>query len=491
MHQRIAFCLAVLVGLTANAQTVNLGGIVSNTTSQPIANAIITLARQGMKDTTGTDGKYSFAKTVAVRLPAIVPETEEVSMNNGVLQFTLSNSSPVKIEIFDVKGNLLKKDELKSAAAGAYRFDIAKNCRATKVLIIKAVIGKRELSFPYMALNSGSYTLNPAGLYASTIGSSVAQIAAVVDTLKITATGFQAKAMAITSYENQQQNITLDSSSGKNPPGPSLGCGKTLGSINKSGTYTITSSGTNRTYIIDIPANYDKNKPYRLIFGMHCMGGSAIKVAGIDDGRDQTAYFYHVKPLAVKDSIQCIYVAPQGDAGGTWQGATDHKFFYDMVKLFKDTLCIDTTRIFSAGFSFGAMFTYSLSLESPKVLRAVACYAPANYNIWLPTNAHLPIGYFQTTGTTDGTCPWIQGSSTTNGGKYCLQGHIQDNGCTVPSTYTLATSNKHVTTEFSGCKDGNFVKFSSFQGGHQCNSTDGGTNFDWIPVETWEFFKRF
>jgi poly(3-hydroxybutyrate) depolymerase len=162
-----------------------------------------------------------------------------------------------------------------------------------------------------------------------------------------------------------------------------------------------------------------------------------------------------------------------------------------MVKLFKDTLCIDTTRIFCAGFSFGAMFTYTLSLEFPKILRAVACYAPANYNMDQPTNNHLPISYFQTTGTQDGTCPWVSSDANKTGGKYCLLQHIQDNGCTVPTTFNLATSNKHVTTEYPGCKDGYSVKFSSFVGGHQCNFTDGGTNFDFIPVETWEFFKRF
>jgi poly(3-hydroxybutyrate) depolymerase len=487
MHQRIAFCLAVLIGLTANAQTVNLGGIVSNSSGQPVANAYVTLVRKGMKDTTGTDGKYSFVSTVAVRLPAIVPQTEEIAIDRGVLQFTLKNSSPVKIEIYDVKGNLLQKESLQNAAAGVYRFDIAKNCRATNLLVIKAAIGNRDVSFPYMTLHSGKYTLNPSNTTAFTKGGELAALSAVLDTLKITATGFQAKTMTITSYTNQQQNISLDSSSGKNPPGPSVGCGKTLGSINKSGTYTITSSGTNRTYIINIPTNYDKDTPYRLIFGMHCMGGSAARVAAADNGDDLSA-FYSLKTQADKDNIQCIYVAPQGNSDGTWNGDADHKFFSDMVNLFKTSFCIDTTRIFSAGFSFGAMFTYSLSLEFQKTLRAVACYAPANYNIWLPTNAHLPIGYFQTTGTTDGMCPWDNGG---RGGKYCLQGHIQDNGCTVPSSYTLATSNKHVTTEFSGCNNGYPVKFSSFQGGHQCMSSDQGSTTNWIEVETWEFFKRF
>ncbi len=165
--------------------------------------------------------------------------------------------------------------------------------------------------------------------------SSLSAIADVVDTITVTATGYQTKSIPITSLDNQQMNISLNSSDGKNAPEPSVGCGKTLGDINKSGTYTVKSSGTNRTFIIDIPPNYDKNKPYRLIFGMHCMGGSAIKVAGTDDGRDQTAYFYHIKNQADKDNIQCIYVAPQGDPGGTWNPSKDPTFFSDLLKLVK------------------------------------------------------------------------------------------------------------------------------------------------------------
>ena len=53
-------------------------------------------------------------------------------------------------------------------------------------------------------------------------------------------------------------------------------------------------------------------------------------------------------------------------------------------RLFKDKLSVDTSRIFCCGFSFGAMVTYSLSLDFQKDLRAVACYAPANWNIYLP-----------------------------------------------------------------------------------------------------------
>ena len=402
MYQRAVFCLAVLIGLTANAQTINVRGKISTQGgARPLPNATVTLVGQTLNGNSDTGGAYSIKRTTAVKVPLLVPKTENISFNNGTLEFYLSQQQSVKVEIFDIKGTLVKKDFISIVPAGVFRYNVVGKQSATNVLVVRASIGANSLTCRYLSGNSANLLQTSSANVVATNGN-LAMLAVVSDSLRATANGHTPKTVKISSYDTIV-NIILDS-----VPGPSIGCGKTLGSINKSGTYTITSSGTNRTYIIDIPTNYDKNKPYRLIFGMHCMGGSAIKVAGTDNGQDQTAYYYHIKPLATADSIPCIYVAPQGNSDGTWNPSTDLIFFSDMLKLFKDTLCIDTTRVFSCGFSFGAMYTYALSLAYPKQLRAVACYAPANYNFNpQPTNQHLPIGYYQTTGISDPTCPWI------------------------------------------------------------------------------------
>jgi poly(3-hydroxybutyrate) depolymerase len=275
-----------------------------------------------------------------------------------------------------------------------------------------------------------------------------------------------------------------------NPPIKSAGCGKALGSLNKTGTYHISSAGGRGDYIIDIPTGYDKDTPYRLVFGNHCMGGSAARVAAADNGDDLSGY-YSIKTLADKDNSPGIYVALQGDGGGTWNAPDDLQFFADVLALVEGNLCIDTTRVFVAGFSFGAMFSYALSLEFPEKIRAVATYAPANWNFYQPTNRHIPVAYYQTTGTGDGLCSWINDDAQKLGGKYCLLQHAQDNGCDTSAEIKLATSGTHVTTEFKGCKDGYPVKFSSHNGGHQAVASDPGSNVNWIENETWAFFKQF
>jgi hypothetical protein len=69
MYRSAIIGLAVLIGLSANAQTINLQGVVSNTGGQPIDKAVVTLVQQKMKDTTGTDGKYSFTGGISAILP--------------------------------------------------------------------------------------------------------------------------------------------------------------------------------------------------------------------------------------------------------------------------------------------------------------------------------------------------------------------------------------------------------------------------------------
>lgn len=270
-----------------------------------------------------------------------------------------------------------------------------------------------------------------------------------------------------------------------NAPVKSAGYGKEPG-ITKSGIYTMESAGLTRQYTIDIPQDYDKNKSYRLIFAMHMMGGHMQTMV------DQN--YYGLKTYAEQEGIPCIFVAPEGYTDmSPWRTRDDkdHIYFADMLKFFKENLSIDESRIFCCGFSFGAMVTYSLSLEFQDELRAVATYAPANWNIYLPENKHKPIAYFSTTGTEDGLCKYVNSDERKQGGKYCVLTHLEDNGLKELPELPLATTPTHVTTEFQGLPEEYPVLFGSFKGGHTENVKDPDTDYNWIAKETWEFFKRF
>jgi len=264
-----------------------------------------------------------------------------------------------------------------------------------------------------------------------------------------------------------------------NPPVKSAGCGKAT--TVTTGKHSITSTGQERTYIIDIPADYDMNKPYRLFYTSHWISGTSEQV------RDQDYYF--LKPLANAANEPAIFIAPQSD-GPTWQ-EKDHALFDDLLAFAKKNLCFDTTRVFATGFSFGGMITYSLTVNHQADIRAAVGIAPANYNIFVPPKTGKPIAWMQTTGMSDTLTPWVNRDSTTQGAKYIAIERATNNACTVPETIPTWKEGRHVCHEFTGCGASTPTRACTFDGGHTNRASDPGSTGNWIPEESWAFFKRF
>lgn len=261
-----------------------------------------------------------------------------------------------------------------------------------------------------------------------------------------------------------------------------------------------------RDYIIDIPADYDPTHPYRLIFSWHQAYGSANGNAvgqypanpGNNFDAENYAYFgLHREATAANDPA--IFIAPQGITDFPWEYDRDVALFDDLLELADANLCIDDNRVFSTGFSFGAMMSHALSIGRQDKLRAVVAMAPANYNFTQPNNTHAPFAYMGITGMSDGTCPWVNGNSTTQGGKYCVLQHAEDNGCTIPADIMTAMngSKNHVCYDFEGCQAGYPVKVCTFDGNHTPSAVaDGMSGGDdgadaFVPPLAWEFISQF
>ncbi len=266
----------------------------------------------------------------------------------------------------------------------------------------------------------------------------------------------------------------------------------------------ITSGGMSREYIIDIPANYDPTHPYRLIFSWYQAYGSDTGNAnGLHPANDgpnfdaqNYAYFgLHREMTAANDTA--IFIAPGGMGNLPWDYNRDVVLFDDLLTLVDANLCIDDSRVFTTGFSFGAMMSYALTLGRPLKLRGAVTMAPANSVITQPTNAHVPIAYMSTTGMSDGTCPW---GNDTSGGKACVLQHAKDNGCTIPAGNAIPTttvgSKKYLCYDFQGCMAGYPVKVCTFDGPHTPSSVDDGisTGDDglkaFIPPLAWKFISQ-
>ncbi|GAB2807720.1 ricin-type beta-trefoil lectin domain protein [Lentzea nigeriaca] len=256
------------------------------------------------------------------------------------------------------------------------------------------------------------------------------------------------------------------------------GCGKapTL----RNGNQTIQTSGKTRSFILSIPDNYDNTKQYRLVFGFHWLGGTSDQVAG--GGSDGAVYaYYGLKPLSNNSTI---FVAPQGFNNG-WgnSGGEDVKFVDDMISRIENDLCVDTTQLFSLGFSYGGSMSISLACSRPTVFRAIAAIASPG-EISGCAGGTAPVAYMGIHGINDNI----------GGGRGQRDRWVRNNGCTPQNAPEPGPNSRtHITTYYSGCKTGYPVVWAPFDGGHQQGPVDGCGGCEsgarsWVKTEVWKFF---
>jgi poly(3-hydroxybutyrate) depolymerase len=281
------------------------------------------------------------------------------------------------------------------------------------------------------------------------------------------------------------------------------GSGNTLGH-GDGGYVTIQSGGGSRDFAMRLPDNYDNNKPYWLSFTFHPNGGNAY---GIDNGGGngyEMAYY----GLQKQSNNGAIFVAPLG-LGGGWanSGGQDLKFVDDMVKLIEDNYCVDTTHIFTQGFSYGGGMSYEIACARAKVFRGAAIYEGAQLSGC--DGGNDPIALWQMVGLEDNTCS--MGMATPIRDRF-----VKNNGCTIPQTEPsqppkgppYLNPGGHVCTDYAGCSADHPVRWCVHQSGHGNAIVDGTNDLynscatapktcstscpcSWVPADVWKWMTSF
>lgn len=253
----------------------------------------------------------------------------------------------------------------------------------------------------------------------------------------------------------------------------SEGCGKPPP---KSDRYSIDVDGTMREYILDVPNDYDPNRPYRLVFGWHPLGGSAQQVA--------SGGYYGLKNQAAGAAI---FVAAEGlpfqanNLGWANTNGRDLAFLEAMLDRFRSELCIDEERIFSTGFSFGGMMSFAVGCATNTVMRAIAPMA-GNIEVSGCQNGEKPVAVMGFHGTEDMVV-------AIDGGRAGRDKFIQRNGCTqqtmpvTPSWCDGINNQPCSCVSYQGCMDGYPVIWCEFNAGHTPAPNSGAT--------IWKFFEQF
>ncbi|MGK3979231.1 PHB depolymerase family esterase [Sorangium sp. So ce118] len=290
---------------------------------------------------------------------------------------------------------------------------------------------------------------------------------------------------------------------------PSLGCGKTSSirfepvpneppnGFGEGGYVRIQSGGQNRGFAMRLPDNYDKNKPYWLVFGFHWNGGNSKEVDSGGSNGYNMAHF----GLQKLSNNGAIFVAPDGLNGG-W-GGNNLPFVDDMVKLIEENYCVDTTHLFANGFSYGGGMSYAIACARANVFRGVAIYDGAVLSGCEGGND--PIAYWQMAGLTDNVC-------TLDHARPMRDRFVQNNGCTPqnppqpPQPPPYLSSGGHICTDYAGCSDGHPLRWCVHQSGHGNAVVDGTGDLwnscatppktcsdtcpcTWVPEDVWSFFK--
>ena len=489
-----AFSLVLPIMLTtaftaASAYTVS--GTVKDNTNKAVAGAEVTLIKENKSTVTDSRGKFTIHEDEVSPGDTISPGDTTtphaivashtpgyISINSGILSFSQSGSSPVQVRIFDLVGNQVFKQTL----YGSGQVDLTSGVKARGVYVAQVAVGSAKQAFRFTANGNYSASFSETGhalLKEVQNGEALRVVAEGFDTLTVPLGTLDTTLELKLNAAATQQTYAFGYAIG-NDPTPSKGCGKDNTLKNY---FKFTGGGIEHEVYLDLPENYDKNKPYRLVFGMHCMGGSAQNVA-----KNEHYYGYRDQKGAKESTI---FVAPHGYTDNMpWRCGDnkDHLFFDEILTYLNDNLCVDTSRVFSSGFSFGAMFSNSLAQTFQHRLRGVVVFATADQVIYLPKNAGKPIAWMGTVGLSDGTCPPSMGRSARdrilkNNGP---EGHTD---CTGEKATEYANNGGHVCYDYKTVDPRFPVKWCTFSGGHQWDMRENGKL--WASDVGWEFITQF
>jgi poly(3-hydroxybutyrate) depolymerase len=232
---------------------------------------------------------------------------------------------------------------------------------------------------------------------------------------------------------------------------------------------TIDVGGTQRTYILDVPADYDPDRPYPLIFAWHGRTGSAAGARS----------YFGIGAIAGSDSL---LVYPQGlpvtadpnDTGWELEATgRDVALFDAMLAEVQAEYCVG--RVYSMGHSFGGYMSNSIGCfrggTGPDDVRAIAPIAGGGP---FGTCTNMPISAVVIHGMQDQVVPFAQGEASRDA-------WLANAGCST----TSAPITPAPCVEYSGCTAGFNVRFCA----HDETAGSGHGWPSWAPGAAWDLFQ--
>lgn len=224
-------------------------------------------------------------------------------------------------------------------------------------------------------------------------------------------------------------------------------------------------NGLARSYRLFTPLSLDRSRPAPLVLVLAGVGntGQDMVTATEFDRMAETGEFIVGYPEGVNKTWNAGYCC-LGEAG---TGPDDVAFLGRLIDDVQATSNIDPARVFTVGFSAGALMAHRLGCELSGRIAGVGSVAGAMIlDDCRPTR---PVSVIEIHGTGDGLVPY-EGGRTAGGAtqpspptKEVMQRWAQLNGCpTDPSTQPEGVL---TTVTWTGCSAGTSVKLITIEGG--------------------------
>jgi polyhydroxybutyrate depolymerase len=306
---------------------------------------------------------------------------------------------------------------------------------------------------------------------------------------------------------------TTTTAPGSGPAVPSAGCGTSTEKATDADRRTLTVDGEERWYLLTTPPAHDGKEPLPLVLDFHGLAeGAAAHTAMSDMGT-----------LAKKEGF--VVAFPNGTGQPVrWDldpKSPDLTFIDTLLDTLGDDLCIDTSRVYASGLSFGALLSSYLACERADRFAAVAPVAGITvFDDDCTPSRPVPVVAFH--GTADkilrfnggvGAIPGISKPEATTtpttlaatdldgpGYPEAVKKWAARNGCEPTPTDTDVT--KEVVKRVYTCPAGQNVEFFIVEGGGHAwpgskfseavAKAVGYTTMDINATEeAWKFFQRF
>ena len=250
------------------------------------------------------------------------------------------------------------------------------------------------------------------------------------------------------------------------PPLPESGCG--VVKVPEEGQQTIVAGGIPRVFTVALPTDYDANHQYAVIVSWHGLGGSMGNYYQLNSSSRAGASAIHLSPQGLDNA--------NGDGAGWWNTDGQDLAFVDALLAWtKGSYCVDTTRVFSVGFSFGGMFSNVLGCERGDQFRAIAPIAGSFFNYYgfgAAPECESPVPMLGIHGTADDRVPYADGEAARDV-------WVAQNGCSATTENTAPEG----CVLYQGCVTGYPVEWCAHDGMHMVPS--------FAADVIWDFFEQF